>query len=259
MASIEPQVFLPPHRDQRLLGLGVAAAVLAGGVIYLCTDLGPDASVPLRIAMAIPLILGTIAAAVYAARLAREKVVVDGKGIAVHKHRGMRRLRWAEIDSIGFATIEEDGKAVDWLLTIQCVDGRVVRFAETRGVPVARAHCEALANAAIRATSDRLLRRAIARFEAGRSVAFGRLKVRQEGLKIDGQLLLWRDYADLRLGEAALDLMRRNSEAPWRSIPMAKLRNSTILRPFLEQVLRLHGGVSMPAQDPWQAVVEEAQ
>lgn len=258
MTSIEQQVFLPPNRDRRLLGLGIAATALAGTAIYLCTDIGPDASVALRICAATPLVLGSIAAAVLAVRLAREKVVADGQGIAVHRHDGMRRLRWAKIASIGFANVDADaGEAAGGaLLTIHCVNGRVVQFAETRGVPVGRADCEALARVAIRATADRLLRRAVARFEAGRSVTFGRLKVGQDGLSIDGQLLSWRDYGDLRLNEGAVELIRRGSEDPWRSIPTAQLRNDTILRPFLEQVLRLRSGMAMSAPDPWQAVVQ---
>lgn len=262
MTSIDQQVFLPPNRDRRLLTLGAFAAALMGGAIYICTDLGPDASVALRVAMAIPLVLGSIAAAMLAARLAHEKVVVDGKGIVVHRRKGIRRLRWAEIDSIGLdidAAVEGAGPAVDTVLTIHCVDGRVVRFAETLGVPVGRADCAALANAAIRATADRLLRRAIARFEAGRSVAFGRLKIRQDGLAVGGQLLSWRDYADLRMDAQALELMRRGSDDPWRRVPAGELRNDTILRPFLEQVLRLRSGVTMSAPDPWQAVVAESK
>lgn len=261
MTSIEQQVFLPPNRDRRLLGLGIAATALAGTAIYLCTDIAPDASVALRIAVAIPLVLGSIAAAVFAARLAREKVVADGQGIAVHRHDGMRRLRWAKIASIGFANnVDADAEAGEAaggaLLTIQCVNGRVVQFAETRGVPVGRADCEALARVAIRATADRLLRRAVARFEAGRSVTFGRLKVGQDGLSIDGQLLSWRDYGDLRLNEGVVEVIRRGSGDPWRVVPTAQLRNDTILRPFLEQVLRLRSGMAMSAPDPWQAVVQ---
>jgi len=263
MASIEPQVFLPPNRDRRLLGLGVVAAALAGAAIYICTDLDPDASAALSVVAAIPLAVVSVAAAVLAARLARAKVVVDGQGIAVHRHSGMRRLRWAEIGSIGLADIDRSGAtggaAIDTLLTIHCVDGRIVHFAETRGVPVGRADCAALANAAIRATADRLLRRAIARFEAGRSVTFGRLKVRQDGLAVDGQLLSWRDYADLRMDARAIELMHRDSVDPWRSVPTAELRNDTILRPFLEQVLRLRSGMAMSAPDAWQAVVQDSR
>lgn len=134
-----------------------------------------------------------------------------------------------------------------------------MHFAETRGVPVGRADCAALADAAIRATADRLLRRAIARFEAGRSVTFGRLKVRQDGLAVDGQLLSWRDYADLRMDARAIELMHRGSVDPWRSVPTAELRNDTILRPFLEQVLRLRSGMAMSAPDAWHAVVQESK
>lgn len=242
---VTPQVFKTLNRRHNVLGLTAFACAFGGAAVHIGTDMADRTDAPLRLAVAVALGIGGLAALFLALRIGRERVVVDELGILIEARRGARRIRWDEVESIAFVDVDSAEPAhiasVDTWLSIRCLDGRTELFAQTMGTCLDRADCAALADLAVRATHEPLLRRAIERFDVGQPVEFGGLTVTLDGISVDGLLLPSVDYADMRLAGQQWEVLRRGAPGAWFSVPAVELRNLAILRPFLEHVQRMHG------------------
>jgi len=142
--------------------------------------------------------------------------------------------RWDDITSVTqkIVRIRYNGIPVRtaYLFTIALANGETVRVDNTFG------KTGKLGDAIERMSANALLPRAIASYQSGASLPFGKISISQAGISNDKETVPWSSIKQLTVQNGALIVKRTDKRLAWVSTPVAKTPNIYVLMALVDRI-----------------------
>jgi hypothetical protein len=232
-----------------LLGAGLLGVGLVGNYLWWVHGPARFGHLLAKLLLAPP--IAGIALLWYLYRTRGLCVLVYPTGLLRLQRGEVESYPWAEVDEVRLKTdqaefvAERDEKgeiAAGWLaaepptfqlwdahLTVRRTDGTTARL-----TPAVSGYAE-LVEHVQRATFREFWPAAVARFRAGERVTFGPFEVERAGLRLDKNLLPWRDLGEVSVSGKNLAVKRSGKWLPWAAKQLEEVPNPHVLLALIEE------------------------
>ena len=158
-------------------------------------------------------------------------------------------IRWDDVTEVYERVIRGGSQmkhAEGWVYTVYHRGGRPVKLDN------AIVRTRELGTAVQAAVHERMWPRALARYQAGETVRFGRqVGIGRQGLVLGPRTLPWERVAELRYSrEGSLQVVLKERRRVWKTVPQAFIANYTTLQALVRQIDELKPSPTPPARQP---------
>jgi uncharacterized protein DUF6585 len=221
-----------------ILGILGASALLFG--IYLLNAIPPSADPSGMVFTGITFItialifLGVMMWKILKARSASALLFEQGFVISVGGKT--TTARWEDITSVTQKIVRTSYNGIpvgtSYRFTIALANGETVRIDNTFGKP------GQLGDAIQRLSANALLPRALAAYQSGASLPFGKISISRAGISDGAETPPWSFIKPFTLRNGALIIKRTDKRRSWVTMPIAKTPNIYVLMTLVERIQR---------------------
>ncbi|MCP5097810.1 MAG: hypothetical protein GY943_19865 [Chloroflexi bacterium] len=156
-------------------------------------------------------------------------------GLVYVHHNKTDIVRWDVINQVEMSIFyNRKLRSSTYSYKLHMDDGKSVSFNYADG---AIENLKQLSDTIQHQTSERLLVKATAEFNAGMPVVFGRLTASKEGLRYGNKMVLWSEVEDVQLRKGIVTVRKQGKHTSWASIPVAQISNIFVLMRLVHQIL----------------------
>jgi hypothetical protein len=158
------------------------------------------------------------------------RVLVFPEGIVCLGRGDEQALCWDELKRIWRKKNQEHWSRAWYgtlVLRVERLDGRSMEFDDS--LP----NLENLCSIFYRATLPHLLPQAMATYESGKELDFGKLHVARAGLRYEKEAVRWNDVQEIKFGGDQVAVYKKGKWGRWCQIRLAEIPNAHVFRELL--------------------------
>jgi hypothetical protein len=162
------------------------------------------------------------------------RVLAFAEGLVRIKGGRVDTFRWAEIEAVWQNVTKHYRNGIYHSYTLRRADGEQLKFNDTLK------NVESLGNLIQQETFRRLLPRAIATYNAGGTVVFGKLSVSPQGLSNGKETLSWSEIKGVSLDKGIISVSKQGKWLKWSTTSVADTPNIFVFTTLVGNIVGIN-------------------